>query len=91
MFLRKNQANFIKELLALYKSHEDLISIGAYATGANPKVDLAIMLKDKIDSFLKQDIEEKYSFKETLDELDGIYKELYGQEETNEKEDLLFQ
>ena len=56
----QNKASFIKELLAAYKSNEDLISIGAYASGANPKVDLAIHLKDKIDSFLRQDIDEKY-------------------------------
>lgn len=87
----QNKANFIKELLASYKSHEDLISIGAYASGANPKVDLAILLKDKIDSFLKQEIDEKYSMSETLNELDGIYKEFFSQENEPEKEDLMFQ
>ena len=87
----QNKSNFIKELLASYKSHEDLISIGAYASGANPKVDLAILLKDKIDSFLKQEIDEKYSIMETLEELDGIYKQFFNQQEETEKEDLLFQ
>ncbi len=87
----QNKANFIKELLAAYKSHEDLISIGAYATGSNPKVDLSIMLKDKIDTFLKQGIEEKYTFKETLEELNEIYNQVYNQPEKSEKEDLIFQ
>lgn len=87
----QNKANFIKELLSAYKSHEDLISIGAYASGSNPKVDLSIILKDKIDAFLKQDIEEKYSFKETLEELNDVYNQVYSQTEKTEKEDLIFQ
>ena len=87
----QNKANFIKELLASYKSHEDLISIGAYASGSNPKVDLAVLLKEKIDLFLKQEINEKYSLSETLEELDGIYSGFFSKEEEPEKEDLLFQ
>lgn len=66
------KANLIKELITAYKSNEDLISLGAYAVGTNPKVDLAIRLKDKIDDFLCQRIEESYSFEETLEEIDDL-------------------
>ncbi len=69
----QEKAGLVKELLAAYKSHEDLISIGAYARGSNQTVDLAIMLKDKIDEFLKQRIDESYSFDETIDELNDIF------------------
>ncbi|HOV14409.1 MAG TPA: FliI/YscN family ATPase, partial [Spirochaetota bacterium] len=55
---QQDQAGFIRELLSEYKKNEDLINIGAYARGSNPKVDLAIDLKDRIDEFLKQKIEE---------------------------------
>lgn len=58
-------ANFLKELLSLYKNNEDLINIGAYKSGQNRKLDLAIQLKDKIDQFLKQDIDDTQTFEET--------------------------
>ena len=87
----KNKAGIIKELLAVYKSHEDLISIGAYATGSNPKVDAAIMLKDSLDNFLRQGIEEMFSFNETISEIDDIINSLYSQEEEVENKNLIFE
>ena len=47
-------AHSIRELLAIYKETEDLISIGAYAKGSNPRVDQAIDKIDAINAFLKQ-------------------------------------
>ncbi len=58
-------ASFLKELLAIYKESEDLINIGAYKSGQNKKLDLAIQLKDHIDGFLRQDLNESQSFEET--------------------------
>lgn len=54
------------ELLATYKSAEDLISVGAYQKGTNPKIDKAIAMHDVLMSFLKQDIDETHSFDETV-------------------------
>jgi flagellar biosynthesis/type III secretory pathway ATPase len=47
-------AQTIRELLAAYRDHEDLISIGAYRLGANPAVDAAIAMRDEISRFLRQ-------------------------------------
>jgi flagellum-specific ATP synthase len=44
----------VRELLAAYRDHEDLISIGAYRSGANPTVDAAITMRDEINRFLRQ-------------------------------------
>lgn len=44
----------IRELLATYKEAEDLINIGAYKSGANPKIDKAVRVIDQINDFLKQ-------------------------------------
>ena len=44
-----------KDWLATYKKNEDLINIGAYASNANPKIDLAIKKNEQIQEFLKQD------------------------------------
>lgn len=54
----------VKELLSLYAKNEDLINIGAYVQGSNPKVDLAVGLKDTIDSVLRQSIQDQVTPKE---------------------------
>ncbi len=51
-------AYLIRELLAAYRDHEDLISIGAYRRGSNPTVDLAIDLQNQINAYLRQRVEE---------------------------------
>ena len=48
------EAGNIRSMLATYKSVEDLIAIGAYVKGSNPKVDQAVVKMDAIQGFLKQ-------------------------------------
>lgn len=55
-----------KELLATYAEAEDLINIGAYKPGASPKIDRAIRLRDRMEQFLRQKVEEKSSFNDSL-------------------------
>jgi FliI/YscN family ATPase len=50
----REAAQTVRELLAVYHEHEDLISIGAYRAGSNPLVDAAIKMKPEIDLFLRQ-------------------------------------
>jgi flagellum-specific ATP synthase len=45
----------VRQLLAAHRDAKDLIEIGAYVSGANPLVDRAVLLKDHIDSFLRQE------------------------------------
>ena len=59
----------MRELLAVYREHEDLISIGAYRRGANPLVDLAIDLREEINRFLTQRREESSSLEAARDGL----------------------
>ncbi len=56
----------IQELLATYRSAEDLISVGAYKEGTNPKIDRAVELNDMILEFLRQDVDELTSFEATV-------------------------
>jgi flagellum-specific ATP synthase len=53
---QRTAAQSIRELLSAYKDHEDLISIGAYRSGANPTVDVAIAMRDEINKFLRQNV-----------------------------------
>ncbi|MEW6697232.1 MAG: flagellar protein export ATPase FliI [Bacillota bacterium] len=65
----KVQAGMIKDLLATYQQSEDLINIGAYVKGSNPKIDEAILKHDQIISFLKQSPLDYSSYEETLNGL----------------------
>ena len=51
-------AQRLRELLAAYRDHEDLISIGAYRRGSHPVVDAAIDMRASIDAFLQQRMDE---------------------------------
>ena len=48
----------IRSLLAVYQDNEDLISIGAYRSGANPEIDLAIAMRAALNQYLQQGIKE---------------------------------
>ncbi len=72
----KIAVNKIKNLLAVYRDSEDLINIGAYSKGSNIKIDEAIGLIDKINQFLRQDIYEKCDYKESIDKLLELTKDV---------------
>src|SRR5690606_11013798 len=61
---QRESAQFMRELIAAYRDHEDLISIGAYRRGSNRIVDLAIDTQDQLNAFLRQRVEEPSSVEE---------------------------
>jgi flagellum-specific ATP synthase len=65
-------ANKLREILAVYKDAEDLINIGAYKAGANPKIDKAIKLIDPINNFLRQSTEDHSTMQQCLSQLQAI-------------------
>lgn len=69
----KNLATQLRRVLAQYQEAEDLINIGAYVKGSNPKIDEAISKIDEINKFLQQQTDEDIPFKETLAMLDTIF------------------
>lgn len=52
----------LKSVLATYKKAYDLVSIGAYKEGSDPKVDHAIKSIDRINNFLRQDVSERADY-----------------------------
>lgn len=68
----KRAAGKVKDLMATYKESEDLINIGAYTKGTNPKIDEAIDSIDDINDFLTQNVLEQFSFEETVDTLESL-------------------
>lgn len=65
----KDAAGKIRSLLASYAKNEDLINIGAYQRGADPLVDKAISLMDKIDRYLIQSGEDKTDYQTSVSEI----------------------
>jgi flagellum-specific ATP synthase len=65
-------AQFIRENMATFQEAEDLINIGAYRSGANPKIDQAIQYNERIAEFLKQDVNEPSHLSSTVDYLASI-------------------
>ena len=48
-------AKKIREALAVYDESKDLIELGAYVSGSNPRLDAAVRLRPEINAFLRQD------------------------------------
>lgn len=62
-------ASHLRDLLAAYKESEDLITVGAYARGSNPKVDKAIAIYDDLINLLRQQVEESFTLEELFDRM----------------------
>ena len=69
----KGCAGKLKNVLATYSEAEDLINIGAYKSGSNPGIDYAIRKINEVNGFLMQDVEEKFSFEESVDLMKQIF------------------
>ncbi len=65
----------MKNVMATYQEAEDLINIGAYQKGSNPKIDYAIQKIDTINEFLMQTTDAKFTFEETLELLKQVFEE----------------
>ncbi|MBY0504930.1 MAG: FliI/YscN family ATPase [Bryobacteraceae bacterium] len=62
----------VREAMAAFERSEDLINLGAYASGANPRLDRAVQFRPQMLDFLKQPAEEASSREETLAKLDSL-------------------
>jgi flagellum-specific ATP synthase len=62
-------AQTLRELLDTYRRNEDLLSIGAYRAGSQPKLDRAIALRDEIDAYLAQSVDERATLEESRQKL----------------------
>jgi len=55
----------VREVLANYKKNELLIRIGEYKPGSDKNADFALKYIDKVNRFLKQNVDEKSTFEDT--------------------------
>jgi len=63
----------VREIIANYEKERDLILIGAYEEGSDPKVDYAIEHIEAVNNFLKQNVEEKIEKDETISMLTDLF------------------
>lgn len=73
-------ASHLRDLMAAYKENEDLINVGAYAMGSNPKVDKAITIYDDLIELLKQiqNISEVHKLEALYDQMVEIARKAEG-------------
>ena len=71
----KAAAGKLKNIMATYNEAEDLINIGAYKKGSNPNIDRAINKIDEVNEYLLQSTDEKFSFEETVEQLENLFSE----------------
>ena len=67
-------AGRLRDIMGVYEKNADLVSIGAYKAGANPKLDHALSKMDAINQFLMQGTDEAFSYEESLEQLRRILK-----------------
>ena len=65
-------ASKLRDIMGVYQKNADLVSIGAYKSGTNPKLDHALGKMDAINQFLTQGINESFSYDESLEQLRRI-------------------
>lgn len=64
----------LREVLSHYKKNELLIRIGEYKPGSDKQADFAIKHIDAVNRFLKQQVDEKCTFAETLQQLKALFR-----------------
>jgi flagellum-specific ATP synthase len=69
----------VRELLAVYRDHEDLISIGAYRRGGNRLVDVAMDMQNDLNAFLRQSVDQHATLEATCEGLKQLYEKSIGE------------
>ena len=68
----RDAAARLRAHLALYESKRDLVMLGAYKRGSDPRLDAALSRIDAIESFLRQDKHEHASIDDAIAQLARI-------------------
>lgn len=65
-------ARQFKQALSMFQQNRDLIAIGAYNKGSDPRIDAAIALWPGMQRFLQQDVHESVDFRTSLSALQAL-------------------
>lgn len=65
-------ARTLKQFYSIYQQNKDLISIGAYSQGSDPRIDQAIRLLPVINFYLQQKMKEVIPYQQSLEQMQEI-------------------
>ncbi len=65
----KEAAGKMRALMSLYRENKDLIDVGMYQAGSNPKLDVAIEMMPQINAFLQQKVSDSVNMQNTIQTL----------------------
>ncbi|HEX4474323.1 MAG TPA: FliI/YscN family ATPase [Polyangiaceae bacterium] len=65
-------ASAVRQLIATHREAQDLIQVGAYAAGSDPRIDAACAAMPHIENFLRQSVGERTPFTETKTRLEVL-------------------
>jgi flagellum-specific ATP synthase/type III secretion protein N (ATPase) len=68
----RQKAGLVRDWLAALRDSEDLVSVGAYVAGSNPRVDAALARRTAIDAFLCQPSDMVCGFSDALARLQQL-------------------
>ncbi len=71
-------ARLFRQTLATYQHNRDLIAIGAYQRGSDPRVDAALVLWPHMQKFMQQDMNQRVDFAASLTALQQVLEESDG-------------
>ncbi len=66
----------MRTILALYRENKDLIDVGMYQRGSNPRLDLAIDMMPEINKFLRQSVKDTVNMDHTIDTLKSMMRQV---------------
>ncbi|MDR1168379.1 MAG: FliI/YscN family ATPase [Heliobacteriaceae bacterium] len=70
----KDAAAKMRKILAMYRENKDLIDVGMYQPGSNPKLDIAIEMIPHVNAFLQQRTSDSVSMDTTIQTLVDMMK-----------------
>lgn len=68
----QDQATALRGLIATHESNRDFLLMGAYRSGADPQLDMALALQQPIHDFLVQQSHDRVSLQDSIDALAGL-------------------
>ena len=59
----------MRTIMSMYRENKDLIDVGMYQPGSNPKLDTAIEMMPKVNAFLQQRTSDSVTMEGTISQL----------------------
>lgn len=66
---QQEAASKMRKILAMYRENKDLIDVGMYQPGSNPRLDIAIEMIPRVNAFLQQRTSDSVNMQDTIQTL----------------------